>query len=576
MGAAPEVVLPPAVVEELMQATVKALRAHQLYLPNNPVYQKALDTLRAAFKPVWESVDELALDVQENELHWEGNVVYSQTNRGESLAWVFFKDGVRAVTLLPGVEQDEIVGLLDVVHRARTLRQEDSDDLLTLLWEKDFQRIRYVFQEMGSGDSGTMVLPTSDEVAVAAGSQGGRAASEVSQAVDEDVSSGAVEQGGAPAGPAGTVRPEDFDSTLYFLDEKEIAYLQNEVNREYAQDLRRSVLAMLLDVLELQPYPTVRAELISILESFLPYLLGAGDYSAVAYVLREVKAVLQRARELLAEHRKALEDLPGRLSEAEPLSQLLQSLDEAAAHPSADELGDLFGELRPEALPTLLGWMPKLNNERVKVVLDGAIGRLAAAHPEKLVEAIGGGDPQVALEAVKLSGRLKLASAVPALSLALGHEETAVRAAAVQALSDLGVPGALQGLEKALEDPDREVRLATVRILMLKKHRGALAKVTAAIQGKSVRGADLTEKMAFFEAYGSMVGEQGVASLDAMLNSGGFLKRREDPELRACAALALGRIGTPAARAALERASGAKDALVRNAVARARRGAMGS
>ncbi|MGD0992803.1 MAG: HEAT repeat domain-containing protein [Gemmatimonadales bacterium] len=576
MGAAPEVVLPPAVVEELMQATVKALRAHQLYLPNNPVYQKALDTLRAAFKPVWETVDELALDVQENELRWEGNVVYNQTNRGESLAWVFFKDGVRAVTLLPGVEQDEIVGLLDVVHRARTLRQEDSDDLLTLLWEKDFQRIRYVFQEMGSGDGGTMVLPTPDEVAAAAGSQGGGAASDVLQAVDEDVSSGAVGQGGAPEGPAGTVRPEDFDSTLYFLDEKEIAYLQNEVNREYAQDLRRSVLAMLLDVLELQPYPTVRAELISILESFLPYLLGAGDYSAVAYVLREVKAVLQRARELLAEHRKALEDLPGRLSEAEPLSQLLQSLDEAAAHPSADELGDLFGELRPEALPTLLGWMPKLNNERVKVVLDGAIGRLAAAHPEKLVEAIGGGDPQVALEAVKLSGRLKLASAVPALSLALGHEETAVRAAAVQALSDLGVPGALQGLEKALEDPDREVRLATVRILMLKKHRGALPKVTAAIQGKSVRGADLTEKMAFFEAYGSMVGEQGVASLDAMLNSGGFLKRREDPELRACAALALGRIGTPAARAALERASGAKDALVRNAVARARRGATGS
>ena len=348
------------------------------------------------------------------------------------------------------------------------------------------------------------------------------------------------------------------------------------MTREYAEDLRRNVLAMLLDVLELQPYPTVRAELISILESFLPYLLGAGDYSAVAYVLREVKAVLQRARELLAEHRKALEELPSRLSEPEPLSQLLQSLDEAAAHPSAEELGELFGELRAEALPTLLGWMPKLSNERVKVVLDGAIGRLAAAHADKLVEAIGGGDPQVALEAVKLAGRLRLATSVSALTQTLGHEETALRAAAVQALSDLAVPGALQGLEKALDDPDREVRLATVRILMMRKHRGALPKVTAAIQGKSVRVADLTEKMAFFEAYGSLVGAEGVASLDAMLNSGGFLKRREDPELRACAALALGRIGTDAARQALERATGAKDALVRNAVSKALRGLAGT
>ena len=576
MGATPEVVLPPATVEELMQAMVKALRAHQLYLPNNPVYQKALETLRTAFRPIWEALDELALAVHENELRWEGSVVYNQTNRGESLAWVFFKDGVRAVTLLPGVEQDEIVGLLDVVHRARTLRQEDSDDLLTLLWEKDFQRIRYVFQEMTAAESGTMVLPSPGEVAATVAAQGAQGAQDMSRAVEEEVTSEEPEQGGAPAAPAGTVRPEDFDSTLYFLDEKEIGYLQNEVNREYAQDLRRNVLAMLLDVLELQPYPTVRAELISILESFLPYLLGAGDYSAVAYVLREVKAVLQRARELLPEHRKALEALPGRLSEAEPLAQLLQSLDEAAAHPSADELGELFGELKAEALPTLLGWLQKLNNERVKVVLDGAIGRLAAAHSERLVDAIGGADPLIALEAVKLAGRLKLAAAVPALAAALGHQETAVRAAAVQALSDLDLPGALQGLEKALDDPDREVRLATVRLLMTRKHKGALPRVTAAIQGKSVRVADLTEKMAFFEAYGSMVGESGVASLEAMLNGGGFLKRREDPELRACAALALGRIGTASARQALEKASGAKDALVRNAVSRALRSLAGN
>ena len=70
------------------------------------------------------------------------------------------------------------------------------------------------------------------------------------------------------------------------------------------------MLAVLFDVLELQPYPTVRAELISILESFLPYLLGAGDFLAVAYVLREVRAILQRARELLPEQRKTLEELP--------------------------------------------------------------------------------------------------------------------------------------------------------------------------------------------------------------------------------------------------------------------------
>ena len=87
----------------------------------------------------------------------------------------------------------------------------------------------------------------------------------------------------------------DFDGTLYFLDEKEIEFLRQEVANEYAQDIRRNVLSMLLDVMELQPFSTVRAELVSILESFLPYLLGASDFRNVAYVLRETKVVIPDA-----------------------------------------------------------------------------------------------------------------------------------------------------------------------------------------------------------------------------------------------------------------------------------------
>jgi HEAT repeat protein len=559
IGPSAELALPPAVVEELMQALVKALRAHQLYLPNNPVYQKAIETLRSAFRPVWEAQDDLALDVYESELKWEGHVVYDQASRSESIAWVLYKDGVRAITFLRGVEADEIIGLLDVLHRARTLQPEDNDDLLTLLWEKDFQLIRYVFHEVGAPEAGTMQLPAADELAKSTAEP-----RDVGRAVQEE----------APA-HEGIVKAEEFDSTLYFLDEREINYLRDEVNREYAQDLRRNVLSMLFDVLELQPYPTVRAELISILESFLPYLLGAGDFLSVAYVLREVRAVLQRARELLPEQRKALEDLPGRLSQPEALGQLLQSLDEAAAHPAADELGELFGELRAEALPTLLAWLPRITNARVKVVLEHALQQLAAAHVPDLVGAIAGADAVVALEAVKVAGTLKIQQAVPAISAALAHEETAIRTAAVQALAELGTPPALQGLERALDDEDRDVRLTTVRVLMQHRHRGALPKVTAAVQGRSVRAADLTEKMAFFEAYGSMVGEGGVEALDGMLNGGGFLKRKEDAETRACAALALGRIGTERARHALERATGAKEVLVRNAVSRALRGPAG-
>ncbi|HXV89921.1 MAG TPA: hypothetical protein VD707_01045, partial [Gemmatimonadales bacterium] len=315
-----DVALPPAQVADLLQVLSKALRANQLYLPNNPVYQKAIANLQEAFRRLWEVIDTLVLDVGEVELNWEGNEVYRQDEKHESLAWTLFKDGIRTVTFRRGAEDGEVVRFLAVINRARSLPPEAPDDLLTLLWAEDFKSIAYTFRELAADN----VAPIEVEEA-----QTGIPASAVRESVQEE------------APPArGVVSIEEFDSTLYFLDDREIEYLRSEVEREYAQDLRRNVLAMLFDLLELQTYSTVRAELISILENFIPYLLGAADFRSVAYILREIKVVLQRARDLLPEQRVALRGLPGRLSEPDALSQLLQSLDEAAVHPSEEDLGE--------------------------------------------------------------------------------------------------------------------------------------------------------------------------------------------------------------------------------------------
>ena len=122
-------------VSTLMQLLVKGLRAVQLYLPNNPVYQRAMENLAAAFPPVWEYTDELELTVHETELLWDNEPVLSQDSKSESVAWLLFKDGVRTLTIHRGAEDEEIGRLMQVIQRARTLEQDAPDDLLTLLLE---------------------------------------------------------------------------------------------------------------------------------------------------------------------------------------------------------------------------------------------------------------------------------------------------------------------------------------------------------------------------------------------------------------------------------------------------------
>ncbi|HEX6058987.1 MAG TPA: hypothetical protein VFZ11_08220, partial [Gemmatimonadaceae bacterium] len=42
----------PALVEEMLKLLVKAVRAHQLYLHNNPIYLRALDLVKQAFQAI--------------------------------------------------------------------------------------------------------------------------------------------------------------------------------------------------------------------------------------------------------------------------------------------------------------------------------------------------------------------------------------------------------------------------------------------------------------------------------------------------------------------------------------------
>jgi HEAT repeat protein len=138
---------------------------------------------------------------------------------------------------------------------------------------------------------------------------------------------------------------------------------------------------------------------------------------------------------------------------------------------------------------------------------------------------------------------------------------------------EIGTPGAMQSLEKALDDSGRDVRLAAVKALTLKAYKPALARATQLLKARELKDLDRTERVAIFELFGSLCGDGGVPLLDELLNGkGGLFARKEDPDIRACAALALGKVGTQRAQTALQKAMGEKDVIVRTAVNRSLKG----
>ena len=546
----------PTPVRELMRLMSKCQRAIMLHLPNNPTYQEAETNLRTALAEYWREAGELLLRVQDNGLSWHGHDVLEEPNRDDSMGWILFKDGIIAVKILPGAEDEEVMRFLRAIHKARTLPEDAEDDARTLLWAEDFHTIKLDYAVIGVGMEGTRRLERSECFAVSA----------TPLAVQREM---ALDIEGVEGIAKDIVGMDDFDSSLYFLDADEIQYLGSEIEREYSQDMRRNVLSMLFDAIELDENDAERAEIVTVLDEFFRYLLGAGDFWAVAYIIREARTLADRFG---AEHRMRLATFASDLSEPDTLNNVLQTLTDCEDTPSEEDLREIFGQLQPHSIETALAWLPRVTHEHTKRILDRATEQLAAAHPEAVNEALASEDRTVLVGALVLMHRLNIKTADSELEKLTSHVDIDVRQALVDALATVGTSGALRQLEQLLQDTERGVRIRAVERLSTQRHNGALSHIEAAVLGKGIRLADLTEKRAFFQAYGRLSGNTAVAQLRKLLVTGPF-RRRVDAATRACAAMALGEIGSPEARETLKKFENDKEPLVRVAVHEALTGA---
>lgn len=551
-----ELVEPPfaaVLVSDLMRAFAKAARAHQLYLPNNPMHARAMDAVKAAFRSVWDETASVTIQVSETDFRWLGRVVLEEEGRtSDSLPWMFYKDGIRELGFRKGFEDEELLILLMLMQRAR-LASADDDDLLTLLWEHDFSSLQYKYIDLAM-DSGAPL----DSIRGAE--------------IEKIIAPGDVEAEAQLVASSSITRMDDYDSTLYFLDETEIDYLRDEIRKDFGNDLRILVVASLLDTYEQEIDATVREEIAGILDGMFLLMLSLTQFRVAAYIVREAAVSANRARDILLGQRQRLMQLSDRLSDKESLSQLLQGLEDTPLRPPQVDLHELFGQLQPPALETLLSWIGRTRNAELRSLLEAAASKLAAAHTAELIRLISSEDEVVAFEAIRRAGAMKSSAAVSALAGIISHGSAEMRLGGVAALSDIGSPGALQVLERSLQDDDIDIRIAAVRVLGSRTHSAALKGIESHLKSRTLRESTLAEKMAFFESYGALSGDEGVEFLGDILNARSILGRREDGEFRACAAMALGKIGTDMAMKALQRALADRDVIVRNAASRAVRG----
>ena len=128
---------------EVLASLLVAMKNHGLYPSTHVICQKSILSMHTRLANFLEEYESLRLDVEKDRLLVKGQVVHHDGTGSDKLALMLFRDGIEWLEFEKGVEQKEILVFLQILHKYRDLQDEAEGDLVTALWEAQFQNVQY-------------------------------------------------------------------------------------------------------------------------------------------------------------------------------------------------------------------------------------------------------------------------------------------------------------------------------------------------------------------------------------------------------------------------------------------------
>jgi len=131
-------------VAQILYDLAKTSRSFGFYARNNKAISRFLDELFESLTSFLGSSGTLWLGVAADRFIFDGEVVYYDADREAGLPFRLYRDGVRMLSLDTGLTREEMEDFLELLaRRPSTGRDAEEEDLVTMLWRRSFDNIRY-------------------------------------------------------------------------------------------------------------------------------------------------------------------------------------------------------------------------------------------------------------------------------------------------------------------------------------------------------------------------------------------------------------------------------------------------
>ncbi len=517
---------------------VKAKKNIRLYPENNPMYQKTLNDVYRHLSDLLHYVDEISLQFKQFEILYDGEVIYRNEDKEESLALFFFKDGVRELTFLRGIPIEEVEDFLRIISTDFE-RQMVDDDVVTLMWERDFQFIKYVVD-----DTILVEDETYEEEAV----------KQVKEAVsDADIMKAYEEAFGLEKTEEVTIVPltnDDIQSIVQQIEEE-----------EEDRDKSQKLVYLLFEMLTYARGRSEYEEIINLIKEAIRYAVNRGNLETVIYTIKKIETAI-KDRTYNEEVNTLLKGVQYFIN-SNVIISLLGDVLEAGAEFEEEVLEELAELLSKEAIPHMIKVLGELQNISSRKAIIRMLILLGRKDISLLAKGLSDRRWYVVRNIIYIMRQIRDPKGTEYIIPLLRHPDRRVKKEAIIALGELGVSNAVNLLKDALRDGDESVRITAVRAISQLASPLSKKVIMESIKSKDFRERDFQEKKEFFKALARWPDEETIDYFVGLLKKRSFFRRSRLEEMKAAAAYALGIIGCSDALEILNKLRNSKNPLLK-------------
>lgn len=592
-------------VQRLLNLVDKTFRTARAYGKANELSQKFINQLYDELTAHLEGHGTLDVVVRRFEFYYQGKVVYQKATPSENLAFKLYAEGIRELSFSRGLSKEDLTHFLESLGADYDLEGDEEDDIVTRLWDKGLSTVSIVTAEEIMAKSGstdplapqdalTLNRPVSHLKDITAEELANQKREQAADPAGRDVRSGVTTAGettdghelidrdfeeaaqssveGVSEGSTGTGTARIVESARqgtgqsdrsqvagktsfranlpqYEVSPEEMNQLAVQLRTESVRDDTAYVLDMMRAMLASEKSPVLLTELLDLCGEILKNMAELGNWkhlNTIVSVLRETK----RRKDLTEEHQEKLSQWLDSLADPKTIEDIAQLLN-LNTQIGTYELSGFLQNFKPTAVPSLCVLLGKLKAKHHRLTLCDALTTLAKDTPELLTQGLTDSRWFYVRNLVYVIGKLgnpRLAEAVLPLT---AHQDKEVRKEALRTLEILRPSGSDNRLVSLLNDLDKSVRLEALNLLKVGQYRTGFSTWAPIVGHEQFLRRSSAELRACFEVMGQTARDEAVPYLQQLVTQRLWPHRKMRQEIGTLAAEALGRIGSPAALAAL-------------------------